>query len=293
MVEILEESSQLVVRIGGQEYARYHYGRNAWKPYLYPLRAANGLSLLADAPTDHRHHHGLWFGHGRVNDEVDCWLERHNSGRILHQAFTDVTTSSEIGGFTETCVWEDNKGRPVLTDTRTFTFHDTPPEARLFDIEIVLSAPERGRAVLHPTNEAGLPHLRAAEGLSVKTGGVLTNAGGKTNERGTYRQRSPWLDCSGRLGRQACGFAVFDHPDNPDSPTPWFTRDYGPFSPNYLFFAGEPVEITPDAPLRLRYRVFSHSGDVNEADVAGVYEAYAEAAHESEASAPSHLISTV
>ena len=113
-----------------------------------------------------------------------------------------------------------------------------------------------------------------AEGLSVKTGGTITNAEGKQNERGTYRQRSPWLDCSGTLGRLTCGLAVFDHPENPDFPTPWFTRDYGPFSPNYGFFADEPIVLTPRKPLRLRYRVFTHTGDAEEAGVAAQFARY-------------------
>jgi hypothetical protein len=72
----------------------------------------------------------------------------------------------------------------------------------------------------------------------------------------------------------ACGIAVFDHPENPDHPTTWFTRDYGPFSPNYGFFRDEPIVIAPGAPLRLRYRIYTHTGDVKEARVAQVWEAY-------------------
>ena len=272
-VEIIEENGQLVIRIGGQEYARYQFGPPRWKPYLYPLRAANGLSLLADAPTDHRHHHGFWVGYGRV-DDVDCWLERHNSGRIVPVRFDALSGGSEQGGFTQACDWQGPDGSVVLTDTRTFTFYNTPVEARIFDFELVLRTPGEHAVTLHQTNEAGLPHVRVAEGLTPRTGGTLTNAEGKKNERGTYKQRSPWLDCSGTLGRLTCGLAVFDHPRNPDFPTPWFTRDYGPFSPNFIFFGAEPYIITPDAPLRLRYRVYTHSGDVHEGQVAQAYEQY-------------------
>jgi hypothetical protein len=274
MVEIHEENGQLVIRIGGQEYARYAFASPRWKPYLYPLRAANGLSLLADAPTDHRHHHGLWVGHGRV-DDVDFWLERHNSGRIVHRKFENQTSGNGNGGFTEQCDWQAPNGDLCLTDTRTFTFYDTPPEARIFDFELVLRAPSQTTVTLYPTNEAGLPHLRVAEGLAVKTGGTLTNAEDKKNERGTYRQRSPWLDCSGKLGRLTCGIAVFDHPQNPDFPTPWFTRDYGPFSPNFGLFQDDPIVLAPRKPLRLRYRIYTHTGDVTEGRVQEAWEAYA------------------
>jgi hypothetical protein len=277
MVEISEESGQLIVRIGGQEYTRYQFGPPRWKPYLYPLRAANGLSLLADAPTDHRHHHGLWVGHGRLDDD-DFWLERHNSGKIVHKKFDSIETGGSVASFTAVNEWTAANGDVMLKDVRTFTFYDEPSDARAFDFEIVIRSPDKRSVTLHPSNEAGLPHIRVAEGLAVKTGGTLTNAEGKTNERGTYKQRSPWLDCSGKLGRLACGIAVFDHPDNPDHPTPWFTRDYGPFSPNYGFFQEDPIVIAPRSPLRLRYRIYTHTGDVEQGRVAEAWEQYARTA---------------
>lgn len=270
MVEIFEENHQLIVRLAGQEYTRYHFEPTCWKPYLFPLRAANGLSLLANAPTDHRHHHGIWFGHGRV-DENDFWLERHNSGKIVHRGFSEIAAGGEVGGFTAANDWVAANGVTLLTDTRTFTFYDQPADARMFDIAITLRSPDGRDVTLYPTNEAGLPHIRAAEGLTGKTGGTLTNAEGKTNERGTYKQRSPWVDSSGMLGRQVCGIAIFDHPDNPAHPTPWFTRDYGPFSPNYGFFQPDPIVIASAQPLLLRYRVYTHSGD---AETGKVHEAW-------------------
>jgi hypothetical protein len=273
MVEIIEENGQLVIRIGGQEYARYQFGPPRWKPYLYPLRAANGLSLLGDAPTDHRHHHGIWVGHGRVDDQ-DFWLERHNSGKIVHRKFDTISSGDQTASFTESCDWIAPSGSLVLTDTRVFTFYDTPSEARYFDFELTLRAPAQTTVTLYPTNEAGLPHVRVAETLRVRDGGILTNAEGKKNERETYRQRSPWVDCSGKLGRLTCGIALFDHPQNPDFPTPWFTRDYGPFSPNYGFFQEDPIVITPRKPLRLRYRFYTHSGDAVEGRVAAAWEEF-------------------
>lgn len=273
MVEIFEENGQLSVRIGGQEYARYQFGAPRWKPFLYPLRAANGLSLLADAPTDHRHHHGLWFGHGRV-DDVDCWLERHNSGKIVHKKFDSITPGDEAGGFVEQCEWVSSRADLSMTDTRSFTFYESPVEARCFDVDITLRAPSQTTVTLHPTNEAGLPHVRPAEGLTVRGGGEIVNADGKKNEKETYRQRSTWLDCSGKLGRLACGIAVFDHPQNPQHPTYWFTRDYGPVAPNYGFFLEDPIVITPRKPLRLRYRIYTHSGNAAEGRVAEAYAEY-------------------
>lgn len=277
MVEISDENGQLIVRIAGQEFTRYQYGSPRLKPYLYPLRAANGLSLLADAPTDHRNHHGLWVGHGRVNDG-DFWLERHNSGAIVHASFEEITSGKQQGLFTALSDWVTPEGEVILRDTRTFTFYNQPSEARTFDFEIVLHAPDEKPVVLNPTNESGIPHIRLAEGLTTRTGGTILNAEGKTGERGTYKQRSNWLDCSGKLGRQICGIACFNHPHNPQHPTPWFTRDYGTFSPNYGFFQEDPIVISQNTPLRLRYRFYTHTGNAAEGLVADAWSDYEELA---------------
>ena len=211
MVEIREESAQLVIRIGGQEYTRYQFGAPHWKPYLYPIRAANGLSLVADEPNDHRHHHGIWIGHGRVNGD-DFWLERPTSGRIVHVGFDHLESGGEQAAFTARNEWISAAGVTALTDTRTFTFYEQPSADRVFDLDLTLFAPAGQVVELHPTNEAGLPSIRVAEGITSKTGGKITNAEGGVNERGTYKKRSAWIDCSGRLGRQECGIAIFDHP---------------------------------------------------------------------------------
>ena len=273
MVEILEENGQLVIRVAGDEYARYQFGAPRWKPYLHPLCAANGMSLLADTPTDSWNHHGLWIAHGRV-DDVDCWLERHKSGRIVHKKFEHIRKDERSGSFTEHCEWVGHTGEVVLADTRTFTFYDTPPEARWFDLDLVLRAPGQKDVSLYPTNEAGLPCIRVAEAMSVRAGGVITNAEGKKNERETYGQRSDWVDCSGKLGRLTCGIAIFDHPGNPDFPTHWFTRDYGPIAPNFGMVMEDATVIAPRKPLRLRYRIYTHSGDVTDGNVAGNYDEF-------------------
>src|SRR5437763_11145840 len=122
MVEISEDNGQLIITIGGQEYTRYQFGPPRWKPYLFPLRAANGLSLLADSPTDHRHHHGIWVGHGRVDDD-DFWLERHTSGKIVPTRVAEIASGKKQAHFTAENDWIAPDGTVRLRDTRTYTYY--------------------------------------------------------------------------------------------------------------------------------------------------------------------------
>ena len=69
------------------------------------------------------------------------------------------------------------------------------------------------------------------------------------------------MDYAGTLDRREVGIAMLDHPDNPNSPSPWYaiednTMRY--FSPAVLCF--QPHTIKAGQSLCLRYRVIVHAG---------------------------------
>ena len=68
------------------------------------------------------------------------------------------------------------------------------------------------------------------------------------------------------------GIAIFQHPQNRWYPAPWFTRDYGFFSPTPMYWLENGhVDLPKGGPLTLRYRVVVFAGDPN---LANVYSAY-------------------
>ncbi|MCP4640691.1 MAG: hypothetical protein GY851_09675, partial [bacterium] len=113
--------------------------------------------------------------------------------------------------------------------------------------------------------------------LSVKSGGTLVNAEGASTEKGTWGEASPWCDYTGTWpDGVAEGMAIFQHPDNRWYPSKWFTRDYGFFSPTPMFWPPDDkrTDLPKGEPLTLRYRVVVHEGDVTEAGIAALFEAY-------------------
>ena len=223
---------------------RYRFGGHLWKPYIASLRFPGGPELLEDAPADHPHHHGLWFGHGRV--EVggrmhDLWLEGPGRGRIVHTGLT-----VEADGFVAEAAWHTVDGQVIARDRRGFRM-DLGPEGLTLRIEYVLE----GEGVrLHGSNEAGLPHLRPAPWIAARGGGVARDSEGRSGEKEIFGRPAACVDYSGALG----GLRIVDDPTNLGRPTRWFVRDYGPFSPNDGFFDPEPRPL----PLRLRYTVVAH-----------------------------------
>jgi hypothetical protein len=83
---------------------------------------------------------------------------------------------------------------------------------------------------------------------------------GSTSDRPTGI-RATWCDLSGKLDgglEQTGGVAIFDHPDNPRHPTPW----YGATGPGHYFNAAflfhEPMSVARGQTLAFRYRVLVH-----------------------------------
>jgi hypothetical protein len=86
-----------------------------------------------------------------------------------------------------------------------------------------------------------------------------------------------WNDLSARFkGVDAVsGVAIFDNPANVRHPQTWTNRYYGFLNPAPA--AIEPLTITANEPLHLRYRMWVHDGDVEVGRVAQAYQAYVNA----------------
>jgi hypothetical protein len=70
--------------------------------------------------------------------------------------------------------------------------------------------------------------------------------------------------------------AILQHPSNPWYPSPWFTRDYGFFSPTPMYWPSNDKEtlLKKGGKLVLRYRVLVHGGNASEAKVAEIFGSY-------------------
>ena len=116
---------------------------------------------------------------------------------------------------------------------------------------------------------------RVVHELSVQSGGTIVNAAGQTGEEGTWGVPSPWCDYSGTRDGVTEGLAILQHPDNRWYPSPWFTRNYGFFSPTPMYWLeGDRLELEKGESLTLQYRVLVHTGNAEDAAVAQHFAAY-------------------
>ena len=85
---------------------------------------------------------------------------------------------------------------------------------------------------------------------------------GDTGEKATFAKSAAWMDYSGPVaGEKWEGVTWFDHPGNPGSPVSWHVRDDGWMSPAFCLREG--YMLRKKEPLRLRYGLHLHGGDVD------------------------------
>jgi Methane oxygenase PmoA len=300
-VELKHQGDQIEVFVGGKAFTTYYFGSDSPKPYLHPLRSAQGTvvtrgwPMVKDIPGeshDHPHHRAMFFAHGDING-IDFWGEGEPS-RTSQTAHGQFYSSEELpkgrtvfreldeatGGIIRAefdLVGPD--GKVMGEETQQYTFSGDE-STRTIDCAFTLFA-NHGPLKMGDTKE-GTFAIRVVKALEAPAG-HMSSSEGKTGEKEIWGKRADWVDYSGTVAGEALGIAIFDNPGNIKHPTYWHARAYGLFAVNPFGehdFYNDPkrdgsVTIQAGGSLMLRYRVLIHHGDATEAKVAEKYEEYA------------------
>ncbi len=266
------DKDKVVVTIDGKMFTCYKFNAEQKYPYFWPVNGPlSGKSITTETSEPYPHHHSLFFGCDRVNGG-NYWQDVNKRGQIISQGPKIVEASGKRIVFTDTCLWRQPGAEPIIRDLRRIVINAPDENTRFIDFEITMEPLVDIQIV--KTNHS-LFSARVVPELSVKSGGTLINAEGKTTEKGTFGTNSPWCDCSGTRDGVTEGIAILDNPANRWFPCKWFTRDYGFFSPTPMYWLeGDKLELPQGQKLTLRYRVVVHTGDSKKANIASLFEQY-------------------
>ena len=241
------------VEIDGKPFTDFYIGADTPKPYLHPLRTADGkvvtrgFPMVTDIPGeahDHPDHRGLWFTHGDVNG-YDFWANEESQkgagkgkGRVVLERLDKATTGKRSATLNASFAWKTPTGETLLIETRKMTFY-SDPKLRTIDFDITLSPQVE---VTFGDTKEGMFAIRLAAPLEEeqpkdipepKRTGKMVNAANKSGEKNVWGKRSQWVDYSGpdrwtnggdrgaRSRRAIRG-----------APTYWHTRRYGLLAAN-------------------------------------------------------------
>ena len=301
-VTATRQGERIDIVISGAPFTSFHFNGDDTKPYLHPLRAADGSVVTRSYPMedvdgeqrDHPHHRGAWFSHGAVNG-VDFWANevgqrgRGDKGTISLEDVLEAESGEHTAHIEAQLAWNGPDGERLLTERRLMRFGRSGGD-NFVDFDIVLEAAtesvrfgdtKEGAFAVRLATELEEPHWRAR---GIERTGRIVNAQGIATEANTWGKRSPWVDYSGALAGKPVGVAIFDHPANPKHPTYWHVRGYGLFAANVFgehdFHQDESrdgsITIAKGETLRFRFRILIHAGRTDEAEIGRKYEAWSQ-----------------
>jgi hypothetical protein len=218
------------------------------------------------------HHSSLFFGCDRVN-QGNYWQEGLERGQIISLRADILETGGNKAVIENECIWRRPGADAPIKDKRKITV--TIPSKDKFIIDFDVTMEMLMDVTIEKTNHS-LFSGRMDPDLAVINGGTMINAEGETSEKGTFGKRSAWIDFYGTRQGKTEGMAIIQHPSNQWFPAPWFTRDYGFFSPTPMYWPADDkaTVLKKGEQIKLRYRVIVHTGNHTEAAIAEEFAKY-------------------
>jgi len=241
-------------------------------PFFFPVNGPSKANVTSMRNSLFPHHSSLFFGLDKVNGG-NFWQAGLEQGQIVSLGVDILESGAEKATIENECIWKRPGADAPVKDKRIISVSVPSEDKYVIDFEIVMEM--LMDVTIEKTNHS-LFSGRMDMDLAVINGGKMVNAEGDSGEKETFGKRSPWMDYHGKRMGGTEGLAILQHPSNDWYPAPWFTRDYGFFSPTPMYWPenGENTVLKKGEKIHLRYRVIIHSGDHKEADIAGEFEKF-------------------
>ena len=259
-------------RANGSLLTNYIISENEKYPFFYPVNGPSKGSVTSMRNGNYPHHSSLFFGCDRVN-EGNYWQEGIERGQILSLRADILESGGEEAVIVNECIWKRPGADAPIKDKRIISVKLISPDKYQIDFDITMEM--LLDVTILKTNHS-LFSGRMDPDLAVTNGGTMINAEGETGEKGTFGKSSAWMDYYGKRMGGMEGMAILQHPTNAFYPSPWFTRDYGFFSPTPMYWPENDqfTSLKKGENIKLRYRVIVHSGDHLQAGIAQEFEKY-------------------
>jgi len=264
---------KIEIRINGNLFTQYILSDYEKYPFFYPVNGPSKASVTSMRNANYPHHSSLFFGCDKVNGG-NYWQEGLDRGQIVPLR-ADIKESGAARVVIENeNIWKRPGAESPIRDIRTITV--TAPSNDIYQIDFDVTMEMLMDVTIDKTNHS-LFSGRVDPDLAVTHGGTMINAEGEKGEKDTFGKRSPWMDYYGIRGENVEGIAILQHPSNEWFPAPWFTRDYGFFSPTPMYWPRNEQNtiLKKGDKIKLKYRVLVHSGDHQTAGIAKAFEQYA------------------
>ena len=240
--------------------------------YVHPIYGLDGEVLTNDFPTDHYHHHGLFWGwpHVKIADrEYDLWKMR--GIRIEFQRWLAREARADRAKLGVENGWFVRDKR-VMKEKVLLDVHASSAEGRNIDVTLSWTPTEEPITLVGAEDKSyGGLTLRFAP----RTGTVITVPTGRA-PADLLVTSLPWADLSAKFegAPGASGAALFVHLRHPQFPPEWMTRDYGVLAVGWPGVKSKTLQ--PGKTVICRYRVWIHRDFGDAEELAKLYDDYSQ-----------------
>ena len=268
-----KEDKGILITDGNKKVLLYHTAPgNAGGPctrcnFIHPLYGPNGGVLTEDAPADHPHHRGIFWGWHQIiiNGEqiADQWELDHFAQEIVEFEFMkqrsgNVILKTEVDWLSPR--WKkDGVEVPYIREFARMEVWPVVGNIRRIDFEIRLKALEEGIQLGGSDDEKGYGGFSVRMALPDDV--RFSGANGKVEPQNTAVSSPGYVNISGGIGKNGedGGIVIIDHKDNPGYPQSWILRSKGSMQ-NAAWPGRTPVDLKTTDPLVLKYSLLVYSG---------------------------------
>ncbi len=253
---------QISLQIDGVERTRWHFGPSYPRPFFYPLAGPSGSSLTRmghpGAP-NHDHHRSVWFAHNKVLG-IDFWADQ-TEARIRQKHWIAYEDGDDEALMAVSLGWYDGHDPRELLEQELVAAIRAGDDVEFF-LEIQATFKPQADMLEFGKTNFGFFAVRVAKNISEHFGGGrLTNSEGQTGEPAIFGKAARWMDYSGPVPAGGVeGITYIDHPANPRYPAHWHVREDGWMGASVCM--NDSLITTKDEPLRLRYLLHVHKGEI-------------------------------
>ena len=291
-VSVKSNANRLELTLAGQKVFSF-VGKpgslpdNAIKPiflrggYIHPIYTPSGLLVTDDYPSDHYHHHGIWFAWTKTQFEgghPDFWNVADGTGRVDFEKLERSWSGPVHAGFISRQSYVALTGAaPKIAlneqwDVRLYNLGQRDKRYYLFDIVATQECATSSPLVLEEYRYGGMG-VRGHRDWKDKSKVAFLTSEGKTRENGNAT-RGRWCYIYGPVDGQIVGIGILDHPSNFRSPQPMRLNPDDPFF-NYAPSQLGPFAIKPGEKFVLRYRYVVADGAPDKTLVERLWNDYA------------------
>lgn len=280
-ISISETKQGFSIAEGDKEimfYQRLHKslnGKFTRADYIHPLYGLDGEILTEDFPADHPHHRGVfwawhqvWLGDKKLGDN---WATQDFFWDVYDAEVMEIDSQSRV--LKLYVYWKspdltnaNGKQQPFVKETTTIKVHRGEGDIRKIDFQIELLALKDNMRLGGSEDAKGYGGFTTR--IPLPDGLEFTGTNGPVEPKNLSIEAGPWLDFSGNLAGngKTSGLAILCHKSSPGYPQRWILRRKGS-AQNPVFPGREPVPLSREKPIVLRYRLIIHRGDVNHIDL--------------------------